>query len=145
MKADAKTEKAVMTVLNKMGEAYARRDIEGLLALMVPDPDAFMYGTGADEKRQGLAEIQAQAERDWSQSEAGSMEISWHLVSAVGSVAWVAADMAFKVTIGGEEMGLPGRLTAVLEQREGKWLIAQSHFSFPWAQQAQGESFPSNH
>jgi hypothetical protein len=42
---------------------------EGFLALLVPDPDVFLYGTGADEKRQGLAEIQAQAERDWSQSD----------------------------------------------------------------------------
>jgi ketosteroid isomerase-like protein len=144
MKADKKTEAAVMAVLNKLGEVYARRDKEGFMALLVPDADVFLYGTGADEKRQGLAEIQAQAERDWSQTEASSVEFGWHLVSAAGQVAWVATDMAFKASIGGQEMTLPGRLTAVLEQRDGQWLIAQSHFSFPWAEQAEGESFPGS-
>jgi hypothetical protein len=48
---------AVMAVLNKMGEAYARRDKEAFLDLLVPDSDVFLYGTGADEKRRGLAEI----------------------------------------------------------------------------------------
>ena len=46
-----------MAVLNKMGEAYARRDKEAFLDLLVPDSDVFLYGTGADEKRRGLAEI----------------------------------------------------------------------------------------
>ena len=144
MKADKNIENAVMSVLSTMGEVYAQRDKEGLLALMVPDLDAFIFGTGADEKRQGRAEIQAQAERDWAQSEAASMDIGWHLVSAAGPVAWVAADVAFNVTVGGQEMSLPGRLTAVLEQRDGRWLIAQSHFSFPWAEQAEGDSFPTS-
>jgi hypothetical protein len=42
-----------MAVLNKMGEAYARRDKEAFLDLLVPDSDVFLYGTGADEKRRG--------------------------------------------------------------------------------------------
>jgi ketosteroid isomerase-like protein len=50
--------------------------------------------------------------------------------------------MTFKVKAGGQEMALPGRMTAVLEKRGDKWLFVQSHFSLPAAGQ-EGESFPS--
>ncbi len=143
MKADNKTEAEVIDVLNKAFEAYTQRDIDRLLAFFVPDPDLVMFGTGADEKRVGLTEVKAQAERDWSQSEASSLEFGWHSVSAAGSVAWVASDATFNVKAGGQEMTLPGRMTSVLEKRGDKWLIAQSHISMPVAEQAEGESFPT--
>ena len=143
MKADAATEAAVTTVLNKLAEGYAKRDLAGILSLLAPDRDAVMFGTGADEKRIGLAEIKAQAERDWSQSEATSLTYGWTSVSAAGSVAWVAADLTFDVKAGGEELSFPGRVTMVLEQRGEKWLIVQSHFSLPAPSQEEGESFPT--
>ena len=88
MKADNKTTTEVITVLNKLSEAYARRDLESLLAGFAPDPDVVMYGTGADEKRVGLAEIRAQAERDWSQTEAAAIKHDTVSVSATGSPAF---------------------------------------------------------
>jgi ketosteroid isomerase-like protein len=92
VKADAKTEAAVMAVVDKFNETYARRDIDGLLALFAPDSDLVLFGTGADEKRVGLAELKFQAERDWAQSDSISFEFGWRSVSAAGSVAWLAAE-----------------------------------------------------
>lgn len=143
MKADAKTEAAVKAVLDNLAEGYAKRDSALLRAAFAPDPGVVMYGTGADEKRVGLAEIQAQAERDWSQSEAAAMTYRWTSVSAAGSVAWAASDAAFKLKAGGQEMTLPVRITFVLEKRGEEWLIVQAHFSIPAAAQAEGESFPT--
>jgi ketosteroid isomerase-like protein len=143
MKADAQTEAAVRNVLDRLAQSYAQRDWEVLRAILAPDPDVLMYGTQADEKRIGLGEIKAQAERDWSQSESGSIEYDWTMVSAAGDVAWVAADVLFRATIEGQDLALPGRLTAVLEKRGDQWLIAQSHFSFP-APGPEGESFPGS-
>lgn len=143
MKADAQTEAAVMAVLERFAENYTKRDLEGNLALFAPDSDVVLYGTGADEKRVGLDEIKAQIERDWSQSDATSLTYEWTSVSAADSVAWVAADVTFKAKIGEQELTLDGRLTIVLENRAGKWLIVQGHFSLPVAEQAEGESFPT--
>ena len=143
MKADAKTEAAVKAALSKFAEGYTKRDLEGVLALFAPDSDVVMFGTGVDEKRVGLAEIKAQAERDWSQSEATSLTYGWTSVSAAGSVAWVAADVAFKAKVSGQEITLAGRLTGVLENRGDKWLIVQGHFSLPATGQAEGASFPT--
>ncbi len=143
MKADATTEAAVKAVLGQMAEGYARRDLTLIAAAFAPDPDVVMYGTGADEKRIGLAEIQAQAERDWSQAEATTLTYGWTSVSAAGSVAWAATDAAFNLTAGGHDMTLPARITYVLEKRGGQWLIVQAHFSLPATEQAEGESFPA--
>ncbi len=143
MKADAQTEAAVMAALEQFKQAYQQRDLERLLALFAPDPDVVIIGTGADEQRVGLAEIQTQAERDWAQSEAFSLEWGWSSVSAAGSVAWVAADAAGHVKVGGQEMHLPLRLTAVLEHRGARWFWMLGHISMPTPEQAEGESFPA--
>src|SRR5215831_15734695 len=113
MKADAKTEAAVKAVLDKVAAGYARRDMALLRTAFAPDPDVLMYGTGADEKRLGLAEIQVQAERDWSQTETASLTYKWISVSAAGSVAWAATDAVLEVKAGGQSMTLPLRITFV--------------------------------
>lgn len=143
MKADAMTETALKAVLDKVAEAYVQRDLALLLSAFAPDPDVVMYGTGADEKRIGLAEIQAQAERDWSQTESAAVTYEWSSISAAGSVAWAATDDSFNLKADGQEMTLPARLTFVLEKRGEQWLIVQGHFSFPAAGQTEGESFPT--
>lgn len=143
MKADAKTEAEVMAVMDQYNEAYAKRDVNGVLALFAPDPDVVNIGTGEDEKRIGLAEMRTQLQRDFAQSEAASIKFRWYSVSRAESAAWVAADCVARVKIAeGQEVTLIGRSTAVLEHREGRWLIVQSHASFPAAGQGGGQSFP---
>ncbi len=143
MKADATTEAAVKAVLNKVAEGYAKRDMALLKSVFSSDPDVMIYGTGADEKRVGPAQVQAQIERDWSQSESTAVKYKWTHISAAGSVAWVAADVDFDLKGGGQEFTLPARVTFVLEKRGKEWLILQGHFSFPAAGEAEGESFPT--
>ena len=142
MKADAKTEAAVMSTLSKFIEAHVSRDMDSALSFLAPDPDLVYIGTGVDEKRLGLNEVRVQLERDWAQTEAASIELGWSSVSAAGSVAWVAADAIVHAKVSGQEMSFAGRLTAVLEQRRGRWLLMQRHFSVPARGQAEGESIP---
>jgi hypothetical protein len=85
--ADAVTEAAVKSVLDKLAEVYVKRDVTLLRAIFAPDPDVVMYSPGTKEKFVGLSEIQAKAERDWSKSEAASLAYRWTSVSAAGSVA----------------------------------------------------------
>lgn len=143
MKANTKTQAEVKAVLDKLTDSYEQRDMEGLLATFAPDPDVVMYGTGADEKRTGLAEIRIQAQRDWDQTEAISMAFDQVSISAAGPVAWTAIDGAFKIRAGGQTFALPARLTVVLEERDGRWLIVQAHFSTPAAAQEEGDSIPA--
>ena len=144
MRADKHTEKEVMAALQTFAEAWARRDTDAVLGLFGPDPDVVVIGSGRDEKRLGRAELREQLLRDWSQSEAVSVTFGWHLVSASGPVAWVAADMIVHARIAGKHVSFPGRLTGVFEKRRGQWRWMQSHFSLPAVDQAKGESFPAH-
>lgn len=141
MRADTRTTGEIKTALQEFRDAYAGRDMEGLLACFESDADVVLYGTGTDEKRVGLDQIRRQAERDWAQSETATMTFDWTSISAAGPVAWVAADGAFDLKIDGHDIHVPARATFVLERRDGRWLIAQSHFSTPATEQQQGQSF----
>jgi ketosteroid isomerase-like protein len=143
MKADAKTEKEVMVLWLKFLEAYSARDMDSLLATMSSDSSVVTMGTGSDERRIGMDEIKAQIKRDWAQSEAAAIEITWSQVSAAGNVAWIASDGILKAKIGGKNADFPCRFSAVLQKHKDRWLIMQTHFSFIEAGQAIGESFPA--
>jgi len=138
MKADAKTEAAVKAVLQKVADGYAKRDMDLVRAAFAADPDVVSYGTGADEKRIGLKQIETQVERDWAQSESTAIRYGWVSVSAAGAVA-----CSFEVKGGGQQATLPVRATFVLEKRGEDWLIVQGHFSFAASGEAEGESFPT--
>ena len=142
MKADPKTEAAVMSVVKRLVDAFGTHDLNSGLAVFAPDPDVVFIGTGGDEKCIGLAEIKAELERAFAQSEQSLIQIGWHSVSAAGSIAWGTADAVIRAKVSGQEISIPVRLTTVLEQRGGRWLIVQSHASMPAAGQKEGESWP---
>jgi ketosteroid isomerase-like protein len=142
MKANTQTEAAILAVLEQYKQAYEQRHLERLLALFAPDPDVVVIGTGADEQRVGLAAFKTGVERDFAQSEGATIEWGWTSISAAGSVAWVAQNVIGHVTVAGQEVHLPFRFTAVLEQRGPTWLFLQVHLSSPAAEQAEGASFP---
>ena len=143
MKADMETESAVMAVMKQFLESFKTRDLGNGLALFAPDPDIVFIGTGMDEKCIGLAEIKAELERAFSQSEESSIELGWHSVSAAGPIAWISADGTVKVKVNGQRISFPIRMTTVIEQRGDKWLIVQFHGSVPAASQKEGESWPT--
>ena len=143
MKADPETEAAVMSVVRQFAETFNTHDINSGLALFASDPDVVFIGTGGDEKCIGLAEIKAELERAFTQSERSLIQIGWYSVSAAGSVAWGAADAVIQAKVSGQEISFPVRLTTVLEKRGGRWLIVQSHASMPAAGQKEGESWPT--
>lgn len=142
MRADPRVEAGVLETLNAFRDGYTRRDASAVLATFLPDPEVVCIGTGVDEKRVGLAGIKAQVERDLAQTEAISIEFGSRVISAAGTVAWVTADCTLAVTVSGRQASLAGRFTAVLEQRQAKWFLAQLHFSLPAAGQRAGPKDP---
>ena len=141
MRASPSTQAAVQATLQQWKDAYSRRDLDGALAVMAPDDDVVGIGTGPDEWRVGPAAFRAQLERDLAQSEALSVDYEPLVVSEAGPVAWVAGRATVQARVDGQDLALTGRFTAVLEQREGRWLLMQTHFSLPAAEQAEGRSF----
>jgi len=142
MIADKKTHDEIAVTLMGMFDAYAKRDLNGVLAFWAPDSDVLIIGSGADEKSVGLSQFTKSLIRDWSQSDSASITAKNIAVSAAGTIAWFAADVAFSSKIGVDKFDLLGRLTGVMEKRSGDWLLVQMHFSVPCRTQAQGQSWP---
>lgn len=141
MQASPSTQAAVQATLQQWKDAYSRRDVDGALAVMAPDADVVGIGTGPDEWRVGPEAFKAQLERDFTQSEALSVDYEPLVVSEAGPVAWVAGRARVQARVEGQDLSLTGRFTAVLEQRGDRWLLVQTHFSLPAAEQAEGRSF----
>jgi ketosteroid isomerase-like protein len=141
MKASPPTQAAIQATLQQWKDAYSRRDVDGALAVMAPDDDVVGIGTGPDEWRVGPAEFKAQLERDFAQAETLSVAYEPLVISEAGPVAWVAGRARVQARVEGQEVAMTGRFTAVLEQRGDRWLLMQTHFSIPAAEQAEGRSF----
>jgi uncharacterized protein (TIGR02246 family) len=141
MNASPQTQAAVQATLQQWKDAYTRRDLDGALAVIAPDADVVGIGTGPDEWRVGPEAVKAQLERDFAQSEALSVDYEPLVVSEAGPVAWVAGQATVQARVDGQDLTLTGRFTAVLEQRDDRWLLMQTHFSLPAAEQAEGRSF----
>ena len=141
MRASPQTQAAVEATLRQWADAYTARDLDQTLSLIAPDDDVVGIGTGQDEWRVGAEEFKAQLERDFSQAEALSVDYEPLVVSESGSVAWVAGRASVQARVDGQDVAMAGRFTAVLEQRGDRWLLMQTHFSLPAAEQAEGRSF----
>ena len=59
MRADAKTESEVMSVLKKTSEAFRKKNLEDLMMLHVPDPDVVVIGSEAGEEHVGIKDVKA--------------------------------------------------------------------------------------
>ena len=142
MKADPKTQAEVAQTFKGMFEAYKKRDLKATLSFWAPDPDVVVIGSGTEEKGIGLAQLTENLKRDWSQGEVLTIGVKDFLVSESGLVAWLSADSTFHVRVPEGEFDLAGRITGVMEQRNGKWLWVQMHFSTPSREQEPGQSWP---
>ena len=131
MKADAQTEAAVLAVLDAFNTAVATGARDAVLDLFTPDPDVFLLASEAGERAIGRAEL----ERFFSRAFARPVAFSWTwdagIVSAAGPVAWVALDATVHMTSERGTQRAPYRITAVLERRGDRWLLAQYHGSEP--------------
>lgn len=131
MKADSKTEAAVMSVLNRFKEAVAKRDTTGALELFATDLDVLCMGSEAGEIAVGRSELKALLKRVLSRPTAYYFEWRSHSVSSTGSVSWATIDALVHAKGEGQEIALPYRITAVLERRGNKWLLMHYHGSEP--------------
>ncbi len=124
-------------------KAYTERDLQKTLSLF--SKKAHLWGTGEDESRQGLVEIEAQLKRDWSQSETGKLEIISWIEPVSEEALWAAGVCRATVVIEGVSHVLENlRGTIMIEKEEGLWKISHSHASFPDVRQSTGESFPTS-
>jgi uncharacterized protein (TIGR02246 family) len=144
MRASAESEQQVIAVLDALAAAYARKEVDAFVDQFSDEDDVVVFGTGIDEVRVGRQQIAAQARRDFGEADRLAFRLGEVRVSAAGEVAWaVLPDAAIEASVGGQEESFALRVTMVLQQRDGRWLIHRAHISAPLAGQEPGRSFPT--
>ena len=130
------------TLFKEFCISYKKRDLSTLLNIFTKNIE--MWGSGSDEYRKGLKQVEEQLKRDWSQSEKGEIVIVSFVPASLDST-WAAAVCNAKVTIDGQEHVFEQlRGTIVIEKEDGVWKIAHMHASFPDLRNPEGVSFPTN-
>jgi ketosteroid isomerase-like protein len=133
-------ESSVTTTIERYARAYSAKDLEGILA--TADESFFGYGSGPDEEIYGKEQLRDQVERDLAQCDRVTMVIGPGHVSGKGEVAWYAGKCTVDATIGGQDIRLDGRITAVLKKVGDEWLFTMIHFAMPFGAQDVGQSWP---
>ena len=134
-------EKEVRAVLDVYANAYRTKDLDGIMAIFSPGICGF--GSGADEDFIGHEALARQFKRDMSQAAVNAMKFTETQIDGEGPVAWVMTLSAITFTVpGSEKQTIRGRSTMVLRKISGRWLIEQIHFSVPYSEQSEGQSFP---
>jgi len=124
----------------KFCESYKKRDLEAALKLFTKN--ANMWGSGLDEYRVGLKQIEEQLKRDWSQAEKGEISILSFVPTSLDAL-WAAAVCKAKITVDGKEHIFDHlRGTVVIEKEDGVWKISHTHASFPDYRNTENGSFP---
>jgi ketosteroid isomerase-like protein len=131
----------VQDTLDRFALFYSRKDVPLVLSMI--DPGFTGFGTGIDEKASGIEEYRLFLERDLAQCETISMDFNDILITAEGTVAWVAAGCLIDVVLKDRrKMALQTRCTVVLRGTGHEWLIAHLHLSLPGREQDEGEAYP---
>lgn len=141
MEPPAAVKAAVHEMLAAITGAVESRNLESALALYSPDADAVLVSAEMGGTARGPVEIEAFLQRFFSQP--FTFRWRWDDVrtSMCGSVAWVFADgEATRVYDSGDCSVMPYRMTLVLENRDGRWMIQHYHGSAPVAPGAFGRT-----
>jgi ketosteroid isomerase-like protein len=130
-KADPQIEKAVKEFLDRHAKAYESKDVAGIMALIAADEDVVFIDADSEKPVMGPAAIKAAYEREFSQIKSATLKYTSTWIGGKGDAAWFSAQCAVSVDTGEEKITLPAHWSGVLEKRDGKWLLVQSHLSFP--------------
>ena len=126
-------------------KGYEQRDKALIKEVMSASPEVFYYGAGVDEHISGLDGMLEQLDRDWRQSQKAEVTMTgfrWQKIFE--DCAWVACELQPKIEVEGKALSLPEiRCTIVLVRENKKWKMVHSHASWPYSEQAEGESFPA--
>lgn len=126
---------------------YTERNLTKILNLFSTHQKIFILGTGIDETRFDINGLKEQLERDWSQSESGTLTLDPNVVTssinASSLKAWAYGICTAEIIINAQKhrfTPLRGSLFATLE--DSQWKIEHIHSSFPSVNQEEGQSFP---
>ena len=123
---------AILNLLERLNQGFARRDVSQVLDLFTPDPEIVFIGSEAGETATGPTQLRTLLEALFARPETYQWRWGQLHVRVIGQVAWLTTEATLRVQ-GRERLELPYRITLVLQRRGGRWLVIHYHGSEPVA------------
>ena len=134
-------ETGVIRTMEQYAMGYVNKDLKTLSAIFSPDITGF--GSGPDEIITNHQTFMEHIQRDVTQATILAVDFSDRRIFGEGTVAWVTSQTTMTFTTdGATRQMIQGRSTMVLRTVEKGYRIEQLHFSLPYSEQAEGQSFP---
>lgn len=129
---------AVNSVLDQWLQMVDTENPELFSKLMAHDPDMVSFGTDAAERWVGYEPALDALKKVFESVEEskGTSRERVIVVHKSGEVAWWSELLNWTGKAQGASFALEGRLTGVMEKRNGNWVIVQVHSSVPVSGQA---------
>ena len=127
---DDANEAELIEVLETFCSGFSRRDPDAVLRVCAPDLDLVVV-TSEDSLLRGPTELRRFLDHYVEGETTYSWEWDRYDASTAGSVAWLLAEGTEIAASEDHVVRHPYRMTAVLERREGRWLLRQVHGSSP--------------
>ncbi len=119
----------ITDTLDRFSRFYDHKDIVGIGEAIAPDISGFV--TGSHEKIAGSDRFLKVIEREFSRCEAIRFSFEKTEIGAVGTVAWVTAEVVVTTSTNDSLTTARARLTAVLRGTGYAWQFVQFHLSLP--------------
>jgi ketosteroid isomerase-like protein len=139
-KVDIEAEKAkVKIVFDQLLQVSETEDNELLNKIFAHDPDMVNIGADSAEYVVGWEPLRDAMHKQFASFENTKISARNQVIKVhdSGKVAWVSEIWDVSLVAGGQPVSLKGaRFTGVLENRNGNWVIVQTHTSVPVSGQA---------
>jgi ketosteroid isomerase-like protein len=125
------SEMEIKTFLERQLEAFAKKDISALMGMLAKNPHVVMIGNGPANRWVGPKQIKKIYERQMGTYTSEMPKLTWTSIGAKGDIGWFSASVVIKTQETAGKKTLQINWSGVLQEREGKWALVQSHFSYP--------------
>jgi uncharacterized protein (TIGR02246 family) len=126
------TTPAILNLLERLNQGFARHDVTQVLDLFTPDPEMVFIGSEADETAAGPTQLRTLLEALFARPETYQWRWGQLHLRVIGQFAWLTTEATLRVQ-GRERLELPYRITLVLRRRGAAWRIIHYHGSEPAA------------
>jgi ketosteroid isomerase-like protein len=137
---DIEAERAmVKSVVDQFAQVFETEDLELFSRIMSHDEDMVNFGTDAAERWVGWNVLKESMLQQFASFENSQLSVNAQVIKVheSGNTAWFSQVTDWNFVVQGEPVSIKGvRMTGVLENRNGNWVIVQFHGSVPVAGQA---------
>lgn len=129
--ADQNVQRESEALLDRLSNAIAAGDADAVVAEFWPAAEVSMFGSEGPETAYGPEEIAALWRRVLSRGQTYIWRWREQRAVAAGSVAWLTAEATVTIRDAADSRDVEYRVSLVLVNEAGSWMIAQYHGSEP--------------